>query len=118
VHYGVAVIPARVRKATGQGRKSRAGVQLVQRWILARLPTEVFLSPELNRRSASSWCGSTSGLPQATGLPVDRSSRAWNVRPCDATGERFVYAEWKKARVGADYHVEVTVTTTVCRTSW
>ncbi len=48
VHYGAAVIPARVRKPKDKA-KVEAGVQLVQRWILAALRNRTFFSlAELN----------------------------------------------------------------------
>ena len=47
-YYGIAVIPARVRKPRDKA-KAEAGVQLVQRWILARLRHQSFFSlTELN----------------------------------------------------------------------
>jgi hypothetical protein len=49
VHYGVAVMPARVRKPRDKA-KVESGVQLVQRWILARLRHRQFFSlAELNQ---------------------------------------------------------------------
>lgn len=42
-HYGTAVIPARVRKPRDKA-KVEAGVQVVERWILARLRNHVFFS--------------------------------------------------------------------------
>jgi transposase len=48
-HYGVAVIPARVRRPRDKA-KVEVGVQVVERWILARLRNRTFFSlAELNR---------------------------------------------------------------------
>ena len=48
-HYGLAVVPARVRKPKDKA-KVEAGVLLVERWVLARLRNQVFCSlAELNR---------------------------------------------------------------------
>src|ERR1700688_229604 len=48
VHYGVAVMPARVRKPRDKA-KVEVGVQVVERWILARLRHRTFFSlAELN----------------------------------------------------------------------
>jgi transposase len=48
-HYGVAVIPTRVRKPRDKS-KVEVGVQVVERWIIARLRHHTFFSvPELNR---------------------------------------------------------------------
>ena len=49
-HYGVVVLPARVRKPRDKA-KVEVGVQVVERWILARLRNEQFFSlVQLNRR--------------------------------------------------------------------
>ena len=48
-HYGVAVLPARARRPRDKA-KAEAGVQLVERWILAALRNRTFFSlAELNR---------------------------------------------------------------------
>jgi transposase len=48
-HYGVAVLPARVRKPRDKA-KVEVGVQVVERWILARLRHRTFFGlAELNR---------------------------------------------------------------------
>jgi len=48
-HYGVTVLPARVRKPRDKA-KVEAGVLLAQRWILARLRHQRFFSlDEVNR---------------------------------------------------------------------
>jgi transposase len=108
VHYGVAVIPARVRKPRDKA-KVEAGVQLVQRWILARLRNRKFFSlAELNQAIGELLVGLNERPFRK--LPGSRRSQFESLerpalRPLPA--ERFVYAEWKKVRVGADYHVEV-----------
>jgi transposase len=108
VHYGVAVMPARVRKPRDKA-KAEAGVQLVQRWILARLRRRTFFSlgelngairellGPLNERPFRKRPGSRRSLFESLEQPA--------LRPLPA--ERFTYAEWKKARVHIDYHVEV-----------
>ena len=51
-HYGLAVLPARPRKPKDKAKVERA-VQVVQRWVLARLRDRVFTSlPELNEAIA------------------------------------------------------------------
>ena len=48
-HYGLAVVPARVRKPRDKS-KVEVGVQNVERWILARLRNQKFFSLfELNK---------------------------------------------------------------------
>lgn len=47
-HYGLAILPARVRKPRDKA-KVEVGVQVVERWILARLRNRTFFSlGELN----------------------------------------------------------------------
>jgi len=108
VHYGVAVMPARVRKPRDKA-KVEAGVQLVQRWILARLRNRTFFSlgelnqvirellDPLNQRPFRKRPGSRRSVFESLEQPA--------LRPLPA--ERYTYAEWKKARVHIDYHVEV-----------
>jgi len=51
-HYGIAVVPARVRKPRDKA-KVEVGVQVVERWILARLRDRTFFSlTELNQAIA------------------------------------------------------------------
>jgi transposase len=107
-HYGTAVIPARVRRPRDKP-KVEVGVQVVQRWILARLRHRTFFSlvelnvairellERLNHRPFRKLPGSRRSLFESLDRPA--------LRPLPA--ERFVYAEWKKARVNIDYHVEV-----------
>jgi transposase len=107
-HYGIAVIPARPRKPRDKA-KVEAGVLLVERWVLACLRNRVFFSlAELNteiRRLVDKLNGrpmrvlkrSRRELYEALDRPM------LNALP----DERFEYAEWGKARVNIDYHVEV-----------
>jgi transposase len=108
VHYGVAVLPARVRRPRDKA-KVEVGVQVVERWILARLRHRTFFSlaelnqaigellSRLNERPFHKLSGSRRSLFES----LERSA----LRPLPA--QRFTYAEWKKARVHIDYHVEV-----------
>jgi len=108
VHYGVAVMPARVRKPRDKA-KVESGVQLVQRWILARLRHRQFFSlAELNE-AIRELLGPLNDRPFRK-LPGSRRSLFERLeRPAlrPLPGERFTYAEWMKALVHIDYHVEV-----------
>lgn len=107
-HYGVAVIPARVRRPKDKS-KAEVGVQVVERWILAALRHHSFFSlqdlnvciqellVQLNNRPFRKLPGSRRSQFEALDRPA--------LQPLPAT--RYVYAEWKKARVNIDYHVEV-----------
>ncbi len=107
-HYGVAVVPARVRKPRDKA-KAETGVQIVERWILAALRHESFFSlsalntaiggllERLNQRPFKTLPGSR----RTAFEPIDRPA----LRPLPLTP--YVYATWKRVRVNIDYHVEV-----------
>lgn len=109
VHYGAAVIPARVRKPKDKA-KVEAGVQLVQRWILAALRNRTFFSlAELNAairdlldKLNSKPFKKLSGSRMSRFQEIDKPA----LQQLPAVG--FEYAEWKiKKRPGIDYHIEV-----------
>ena len=107
-HYGTAILPARVRKPRDKAKVETA-VQLVERWILARLRHHTFftlaalnaeireLLSDLNTRRFKKLPGCRRELFEQLDRPV--------MKPLPAA--RYAYAEWKKARVHIDYHVEV-----------
>jgi len=107
-HYGTAVIPARVRRPQDKA-KVEVGVQIVERWILAALRNRVFhslaelngaideLLERLNARPFKKLPGSRRSQFEALDRPA--------LRPLPAVP--YEYAEWKKAAVGIDYHVEI-----------
>ena len=107
-HYGCAVIPTRVRKPKDKA-KVEGGVQLVERWILARLRNITFFSlhelntaiqkliKKLNARPFQKLPGCRHCLFESLDKPA--------LKPLPA--QPYVYAEWKKARVNIDYHIEL-----------
>jgi transposase len=107
-HYGFAVIPARAAKPRDKA-KVEVGVQVVERWILARLRHYTFFSlaevnvalhplvPALNARPFKKLPGSRQALFDSLERPA--------LRPLPL--QPYEYAEWKQARVNIDYHVEV-----------
>ena len=107
-HYGVAVIPARAAKPRDKA-KVEVGVQVVERWIVARLRHHTFfalaevnaaigeLLPALNARPFKKLPGSRQSLFETLDRPA--------LKPLP--GQPYEYAEWKLARVNIDYHVEV-----------
>lgn len=107
-HYNCAVIPARVR-APRDKAKVEVGVQVVERWILARLRKTTFFSltqlnvaikgllPLLNDRLFKKLNGCRRSLYEALDKPA--------LQPLPP--QPYVYAEWKKARVNIDYHIDV-----------
>ncbi|MBM4258004.1 MAG: IS21 family transposase [Deltaproteobacteria bacterium] len=107
-HYGVAVMPARSRKPRDKA-KVESAVQLAERWILAQLRHCTFLSlAELN--AAIDNALTVLNHREFQKLPGSRHSRFLTVdhpalRPLPLLP--YEYAEWKKATVHIDYHVEV-----------
>jgi transposase len=107
-HYGTAIVPARPYKPRDKA-KVEVGVQVVQRWILARLRNRRFFSlAELN-----------GAIHELVADINDRPMRGWDTTR-RALFERFdrpallplpqaayEYADWKRCRVGLDYHVEI-----------
>ena len=107
-HYGVAVIPARVRRPKDKA-KAEVGVQIVERWILAALRHHTFFSlHQLNRRIGELLVQLNNRpfrkLPGSRRSQFDALDRP-ALQPLPANP--YIYADWKKARVNIDYHVEV-----------
>jgi transposase len=107
-HYGVAVMPTRSRKPRDKA-KVESAVQLAERWILAHLRHSTFLSlAELNAVIRNVLV--ILNQREFQKLPGSRHSRFLTLdqpalRPLPPTP--YEYAEWKKATVHIDYHVEV-----------
>ncbi|MGH7273174.1 MAG: IS21 family transposase, partial [Nitrospiria bacterium] len=107
-HYGIVVIPARVRKPRDKA-KVEVGVLIVERWIVAALRNQTFFSlselnsairsllERLNDRPFKKLPGSRRLLFESLDRPA--------LRPLPQS--RYEYAEWAKARVNIDYHVEL-----------
>lgn len=107
-HYGTCILPARPAKPRDKA-KVEVAVQVVERWIVARLRHETHfglvglnvriaeLLEELNTRQMRLYRASRRELFERLDRPA--------LRPLPATA--FEYAEWKQARVNLDYHVEV-----------
>jgi transposase len=107
-HYGVAIVPARVRRPRDKA-KVEVGVLLVERWILAALRHRTFFSlTELNRAIAGL-------LERLNARPFKKlpGTRRELFEHLDRPALRalpatpYEYAEWRKARVNIDYHVAV-----------
>jgi transposase len=106
-HYGFVVIPARVRRPRDKA-KVETGVQVVERWIVARLRHQTFfdlaslnqairpLLDEINQRPMAHLEKSRQELFAAVDHPA--------LHPLPATPYEF--ACLKTCRVNIDYHVE------------
>lgn len=108
MYYGTAVIPARVNRPKDKA-KVEAGVLLVTRWITAALRNHTFFSiaelndairellERLNTRKFKKLNTSRKDLFET----IERPS----LKPLPFSP--YQYAEWKKATVNIDYHIEV-----------
>lgn len=107
-HYGGIIMPARAGKPRDKA-KVEVGVQIVERWILARLRHHTFftleevhtaiapLLPALNARPLKKLPGSRHSVFEALDRPA--------LRPLPAQPSED--AEWKLVRVNIDSHVDV-----------
>ena len=105
-HYGVAVLPARPGRPQDKA-KVEVGVQVVERWILARLRHQRFftlvelnraiarLLADLNQRPFKRLPGCRRSAFEALDAPA--------LKPLPAAA--MVLAQFKPARVNIDYHV-------------
>jgi len=107
-HYGTAVLPARPYKPKDKS-KAEVGVQIVERWILARLRHQTFFSlaqlntairellDELNERPFQRLPGSRRSAFEQLDQPM--------LRPLP--NSPYVFARWQRARVGVDCHIHL-----------
>ena len=107
-HYGTTVIPARSRRPKDKA-KVESAVFVAERWVLAALRNHTFFSlAELNRAIAEKLHDLNNRKFQKLNTTrrqlfetIDRSAlKSLPSRP-------YEYAEWKKARVNIDYHIEI-----------
>ena len=107
-HYGTVILPARPARPRDKA-KVEVAVQIVERWVLARLRHQQFFSlgelnarirelvEELNARIMRRYDKSRRQLFEELDRPVLKALPA----------ERFVVAEWKQVRLHIDYHVAI-----------
>jgi len=105
-HYRTTVLPARPRSPRDKA-KVEVGVQIVQRWVLAKIRNHVFHTlGELNARIRELVVDLNARIMRLykmsrTELFSRIERQALSPLPTDA----FEYAEWKKVRLNVDYHV-------------
>jgi len=107
-HYDTTVLPTRPRKPRDKG-KVEGAVLIIERWILARLRNMQFFSVEALNIAIAELLAELNDRPMRR---IGRSRRELFEdieRPAlrDLPPEPFEYAEWKQAKVHADYHVDV-----------
>jgi transposase len=107
-HYDTAILPARPRKPRDKAKVENA-VLIVQRYVLARLRDQQFFGlVELNTAIRAILADLNAKLMRKIGSSrnellesIDRPA----LKPLPA--EPYAYAEWKRCRLGLDYHVEI-----------
>ena len=104
-HYGTVIMPARPAKPRDKA-KVEVAVQVVQRWILARIRNEIFFSltelnarirellDDLNNRKMRIYGCSRRELFERLDKPV--------LRPLP--DKAYEYSEWLKVKLNVDYH--------------
>ncbi len=107
-HYGTVVMPARVRKPQDKA-KVETGVQIVERWILAKLRNHTFFSLQELNNEIKKLLHKMNNKPFQK-MPGTRTSMFKELdkpalKPLPENSYQF--AEWKKATVNIDYHIEV-----------
>ena len=107
-HYDTTVIPARVKKPKDKA-KVESAVLVSERWILAALRNHSFFSlaelnklitqklKELNNRKFQKLDSTRNKLFETIDKPA--------LKPLPSRA--YEYAEWKRARVNIDYHIEI-----------
>jgi transposase len=107
-HYGTTIIPTRPYKAKDKA-KVEVGVLIAQRWILACLRNRTFYHlSDLNEAIREL-------LEKLNNRPMRKLHRSRKemfetldkVAALPLVQQRYEYAEWNKARVNIDYHIEV-----------
>jgi len=107
-HYGTTVIPARPGRAKDKA-KVESAVLVAERWILAALRNHTFFSlTELNRCIAQKLSDlNTRKFQKLDATRKDLFESIEKPALLALPPTPYEYAEWKKARVNIDYHVEV-----------
>jgi len=107
-HYGVGILPARPHKPRDKA-KVEAGVRFAQSYILGRLRHLTFFSLAEGNAAIQEAVRRMNEHPMRR-LGVSRRQLFEAIeRPVlgPLPASEYVYAEWRLARVGLDYHVEI-----------
>ena len=107
-HYDTTVLPTRPRKPRDKG-KVEGAVLIVERWILARLRNTQFFSVEALNAAIAELLADLNARPMRR---IGRSRRDLfeeieRSALRELPSEPFEYAEWKRAKIHPDYHIDV-----------
>lgn len=107
-HYGCVVLPTRIVKPRDKA-KVEVAVQIVERFVLAKLRNRRFFSlAELNTAIRDCVAAINEKVMRRVG-----KSRAELLETLDRPAlkalpsEPYAYADWKRARVAPDYHIQI-----------
>lgn len=107
-HYGCVVLPTRIVRPRDKA-KVEVAVQIVERFVLAKLRNRTFFSlAELNAAIRTCVAEINAKIMRRVG-----QSRAELLQTLERPAlkalpsEPYAYAEWKRARVAPDYHIEI-----------
>jgi transposase len=107
IHYGTVILPTRTYAPRDKGKVENC-VLIVERWILAALRNRKFFSigelneaiRELLKKFNQRQMQKLEGSRESVFLAFEKSQlKALPAQP-------YEYAEWKKARVNIDYHID------------
>lgn len=107
-HYGTTILPTRIA-APRDKAKVETAVQICERWILAPLRNHTLVGLAEANREVARLLEALNDRPFQK-LPGTRRSRFEELdRPAlsPLPSTAYTYAQWKKARVNIDYHIEV-----------
>ena len=107
LYYGTAVVPTRVRHPRDKA-KVETGVQVVERWVIAPLRNRTFFSlDEINAAVAERREQLNLKVMEHLGKSRRELFEALDRPALRPLPERpYEPAEWKRAKVGIDYHVQ------------
>lgn len=106
-HYDTVILPARIKKPKDKA-KAEAGVQLVQRWLLARLRHQKFFNLTSLNNAIKGMLMTLNDRPfrklEGCRKSIYDSLEKSALMPLPVSSYEF--AAWKNAKVNIDYHVE------------
>lgn len=107
-HYGVAVIPARVRKPKDKS-KAEVGVQIVQRFILAGLRKRTFFSLAEANAAIKERLVLLNNRPfrKLSGTRTSRFDELDRPAMLPLPDSHYQYSQFKKVRLNINYHFEL-----------
>src|SRR6202020_2741540 len=108
-HFGTAILPARPRRPRDKAKVEQA-LLIVERWLLGRLRHRVFYGLADVNAAIADLMKHLNEVRPIRRLGVTRRQLLEEIdRPAlkSLPAEPYEFSEWKKCRVGIDYHVEV-----------